>query len=109
MGDELSEVVQWLEKIPIPVSDAVNARLSEEDVEVQAIRGSCDAQLSELGFLNMGQRSKIISAAAASAVVVPPAVVVVADPVDAAVTGVEARHRRSAGGRAVFAPTFVTR
>jgi hypothetical protein len=72
----LEEVVKWLKQIPVPVSAEVEVPLREEDVDIQAMRGLCDAQLLQLGFDKMGHRSKIILAASAKSVVAPLAPVV---------------------------------
>jgi hypothetical protein len=50
MSEALEEVVKWLKQIPVPVSAEVEVRLREEYVDIQAMRGLCDAQLLQLGF-----------------------------------------------------------
>jgi hypothetical protein len=53
MREDLKEVVKWLKQIPVPVSTEVEVRLREEDVDIQAMRGLCDAQMLQLGFGKM--------------------------------------------------------
>jgi hypothetical protein len=71
MREALEKVVKWLKQIPVPVSAEVEIRLRKKDVDIQAMRGLCDAQLLQLGFDKMGHRSKIILAASAKSVVAP--------------------------------------
>jgi hypothetical protein len=80
MSKNLKEVVKWLKQIPVPVSAEVEVRPREEDVDIQAVRGLCDAQLLQLGFDKMGHRSKIILVASAKSVVAPLAPVVPSPP-----------------------------
>jgi hypothetical protein len=65
-----------MKQIRVPVSAEVEVRLREEDVDIQGVRGLCDAQLLQLDFDKMGHRSKIILAASAKSVVAPLAPVV---------------------------------
>jgi type III secretory pathway component EscV len=48
MSEDLKEVVKWLKQIPVPVSAEVEVRLREEDVDIQTMRGLCDAQMLKL-------------------------------------------------------------
>jgi hypothetical protein len=53
-------VVEWLQLIGAPVSEATQQNLDDECVDVRAIMGLNDDQLRELGFSKMGHRSTII-------------------------------------------------
>ena len=52
---------KWLADIHVVLSESVCAKLIEEKVDVDAVKGLDDTQLKELGFL-MGDRSKILQA-----------------------------------------------
>jgi hypothetical protein len=87
MSFDVEEVLGWLGKIPIPVSEAVKERLIEEEIDVKALRGLTGVDLSQLGFVKMGHRSKILLAVAAIApvaAVVPPPPPLVPPPAPAA-------------------------
>jgi hypothetical protein len=46
-------VVEWLQSIRVPVSEATQENLDDECVDVHAIMGLNDDQLRELGFSKM--------------------------------------------------------
>jgi hypothetical protein len=53
-------VVEWLESIRVPVSEATEQNLDDECIDFRAIMGLNDDQLRELGFSKIGYRSTII-------------------------------------------------
>jgi hypothetical protein len=49
-------MVEWLQSIGVPVSEATQQNLDDECVDVRDIMGLNDDQLRELGFSKMGHR-----------------------------------------------------